>query len=115
MTTPLTASSRPDASAELAGAFEEWRAAAGRLWLLSRSYADAVAAESDALVAVATLSHAGAPTAEIQQARAVLAHAMAVRDTTGRRLRLPAGLPVGTARAAEHLLRVARLTRAGVA
>lgn len=115
MTAPLAAASRPDPDLDLARAFEEWRAAAARQWLLARGYADALAAESDALVAVATLSHAGAPTGEIAQARVVLARAMAVRDTAGRRLRVPAGLPVSAARAAENLLHIARLTRAEVA
>jgi hypothetical protein len=101
------------AETQMTRALAEWRHVEARLWEAARSYMVAVAAESDALVAVATLIAAGAPAQEVHEARTVLAHAMATRDGAGRRLRLPAGLPVVVARAAEDLLSAARITRAG--
>jgi hypothetical protein len=96
----------------LVRAVGEWRQIAGRQEELAREYAAAVAAESAALIEAASVSASGAPPAEVGHARTALAHAMGVREEAGRRLRLPAGLPVPAARAAEDVLTAARVARA---
>jgi hypothetical protein len=97
--------------AVLARALGDWRHLTSRRYLAARDYTAAVAAEADALSAVAMLTATGAPHDEVTRARTVLAGVMADRDTAGQRLGLPPGLPAADAHAAEDLLTAARTAR----
>ncbi len=108
MTRPMAA--RPAGSVDLARALADVRNLSSWLWTAAREYADAVAAEGDALVAYATAVADGAGEDEICVARDVLTHTLSRRDAAGRCLGLD-GQPPVVARAARELLKAARIVR----
>ncbi|WP_322759092.1 hypothetical protein [Frankia sp. Cr2] len=101
---------RAASPALLACAMADWQHAAARLWIAAREYAEAVTSESDVMTSLARLIADGAPEGEIHQARALLAHLMAIREEAGCRLGLT-GLPDELARAGRDLLSAAPLAR----
>ncbi|WP_322755986.1 hypothetical protein [Frankia sp. Cas3] len=94
-------------SDELARALSAVRDGAAALWLAARNYADAVAAETDALVAYAATVAAAGGEAEVRAARDVLAYTLGRRDDAGRRLGLDGGSPA-LVRAEKAVLDVVR-------
>ncbi len=110
MTAPVMA--RPAGSVELARALADVRHLSARQWTAARDYADAVAAEGDALVAYAFAIADGAGEDEVRAAREVLAHTLGRRDDAGRRLGLN-GQPPEAIRVVRELLDAARAARVG--
>jgi hypothetical protein len=98
---------RPRGVVDLARALADWRQIEADLWGAARALADAIEAESDALAAYAQAVAAGAPDAEVVQARVTLARVLATKSEAARRLGI-SGRPPVVVRAGQQLLDAAR-------